>query len=401
MRPVLTLCLAEVLTMLGVFAFPALLPTFSAEWGLTATQAGWIAGIHFAGYAVAVPVLTATTDRIDAKRIYMFGALLAALSCMGFALLPGGFWTGLALRLMGGAGLAGTYMPGLRALVDRTSGPRQTAWISWYTASFSLGTSVSFLAVGVVAELWGWRVAYGMSGLAALAALGLVGLGLSKETPAQASATPGALLDFRPVFANRAVMGYVLAYFAHTWELFALRSWQVAFLTFALAGAATQPSVWASPTAIATWSALAAMAASIWGAGLASRGDRARTCAVAGAASAAMALVIGFMAPLPYPWLVAAMLLYSALVQVDSAALTTGAVLIAEPGRRGATIAVHSLIGFTGGFLGPLAFGLVLDAAGPDRTLAWGLAFACVGLVAGLGPLILWTRRHILATKHD
>jgi hypothetical protein len=43
----------------------------------------------------------------------------------------------------------------------------------------------------------------------------------------------------------------------------------------------------------------------------------------------------------------------------------------------------------------------VLDAVGPDRTAAWGLAFAMVGLVAGLGPLVLWTRRHILATKHD
>ncbi|HRK96654.1 MAG TPA: MFS transporter, partial [Rhodospirillales bacterium] len=73
-----TLCLAEVLTMIGVFAFPALLPTFAAEWRLTNTQSGWIAGIYFAAYAAAVPLLVAATDRIDARRIYVFGAVVAA-----------------------------------------------------------------------------------------------------------------------------------------------------------------------------------------------------------------------------------------------------------------------------------------------------------------------------------
>ncbi len=31
--------------------FPALLPGFQAEWGLTNTAAGWISGIYFGGYA--------------------------------------------------------------------------------------------------------------------------------------------------------------------------------------------------------------------------------------------------------------------------------------------------------------------------------------------------------------
>ena len=43
--------------MLGVAAFPALLPTFIGEWQLTNTDAGWINGIYFAGYLAAVPVL--------------------------------------------------------------------------------------------------------------------------------------------------------------------------------------------------------------------------------------------------------------------------------------------------------------------------------------------------------
>ena len=42
---------------------------------------------------------------------------------MGFALLADGFAAALGLRALAGLGLAGTYIPGLRALVDRLSGP--------------------------------------------------------------------------------------------------------------------------------------------------------------------------------------------------------------------------------------------------------------------------------------
>jgi len=38
--------------MVGVFSFPALLPDFVAEWGLSNTEAGWISGSIFAGYTL-------------------------------------------------------------------------------------------------------------------------------------------------------------------------------------------------------------------------------------------------------------------------------------------------------------------------------------------------------------
>ncbi|MGE5506755.1 MAG: MFS transporter [Actinomycetota bacterium] len=389
-RVVFALCAAEVLTMAGVFAFPALLPGFIAEWGLTNTEAGWISGITFAGYAVAVPVLTAATDRIDARRVHVAGALVAAVSALGFAATAGGFISALLWRALGGVGLAGTYMPGLKALVDRTSGPSQPRWISFYTACFSLGTSASFLVSGWVAGPFGWRAAFWLAGGLAAAAAVLV-LALVWPMAPQPVGQPAGLLDFRPVFRNRAAMGYVLGYAAHMWELFGLRNWIVAFLAFA-ATLAPGPA-WPAPTAAATLSALVAMATSIGGADLAVRIGRRRLCAWAMVLSAAMALGIGFAAGLPYGLVVALALVYAGLVQADSAALTTGAVLEAEPARRGATIAVHSLLGFAAAFLGPLAFGVVLDAAGGAGTArAWGLAFASLGLVAALGPLFILRR---------
>lgn len=376
--------------MVGVFAFPALLPAFVGEWGLSNTEAGWISGVLFAGYTMAVPVLTTLTDRIDAKRVYLFGALVAGLSGLAYAFMAEGFWSALGLRFLAGIGLAGTYMPGLKAMVDRTRGPQQARWISFYTASFSLGTSGSFMIIGAVAEIWGWKAAFALAGICALAAFVLV-LALLERAEPTPPAQPVNPFDFGPVFRNRAAMGYVLGYAAHVWELFGARSWMVAFLAWVLAA---QPgAAGPSPTATATIGALLAMGASLLGADLALRFDRRRVCAFAMLSSAALAAVIGFLGGLPYGLVVGLMLLYNVLIQIDSAALTTGAVMAAAPDRRGATIAIHSLLGFGAGFIGPLAFGMVLDmAGGGTSSLAWGLGFASLAVVVGLGPLALRLR---------
>ena len=73
------MCLAEILGILGFFAFPALLPTFIEQWHLTNTEAGWINAVFFLGYMLAVPVLVSLTDRVDPRRIYLISIALTAL----------------------------------------------------------------------------------------------------------------------------------------------------------------------------------------------------------------------------------------------------------------------------------------------------------------------------------
>jgi MFS family permease len=57
---------AQVLTQIGTFILPALLPEYIDRWDLSKTEAGWLIGIFFAGYVVVVPVLVALTDRVPA-----------------------------------------------------------------------------------------------------------------------------------------------------------------------------------------------------------------------------------------------------------------------------------------------------------------------------------------------
>ena len=72
----------------------------------------------------------------------------------------------------------------------------------------------------------------------------------------------------------------------------------------------------------------------------------------------------------------------------DSSSLTAGAVAAAPAGLRGATLAVHSTLGFTAALLGPLAVGAVLDFM-DGTTLAWGFAFITMGLGGVAGSLAL------------
>jgi MFS family permease len=60
----------------------------------------------------------------------------------------------------------------------------------------------------------------------------------------------------------------------------------------------------------------------------------------------------------------------------------------AEPGYKGTTMAMYSVVGFVGAFLGPIIFGAVLDLAGGEqRPAAWGYAFASMAVILMLGPI--------------
>ena len=75
------------------------------------------------------------------------------------------------------------------------------------------------------------------------------------------------------------------------------------------------------------------------------------------------------------------------LIWLDSSSLTAGAAGSADPSRRGATLALHSMAGYAGGFVGPLMIGWILDWSGGMSANGWGLAFLHVAVVALLGQI--------------
>lgn len=386
-RLTLLLCTAETLGMAGFALFAALLPKFQTLWGLSNTEAGWIGGGFFLGYMLAVPVLTGLTDRHDARTIYLWAMLLTAVASAGFALADG-FWSALLWRLLAGVGLAGTYMPGLKALSERIDGAAQSRAIAFYTASFGLGTALSFILTGELARLGGWQLPALLSAVGALIAWALVWRGLPGK-PAAVQASRGRW-DFRPLL-DRPVLAYCLAYAMHNLELFAFRAWLVAFVVFA-ADWQAQPA-WLSATWVATLATLIGMPASILGNELALRYGRGRWLIGVMAASALLAAVLGLGAALPFWALLLLIGLYSLTVTADSAALTAGLIAVAPASHRGAAMALYSCTGFTGAFLGPLLFGITLDAIGAHALAGWWAAFGLMGALLLIGPAALhWAR---------
>ncbi|MEE2954984.1 MAG: MFS transporter [Pseudomonadota bacterium] len=374
---VIAMCLAEVLGMLSFSTFQALIPTFQMKWNLSNTDAGWISGIYFAGYVGAVPVLSSLTDRIDPKKVLLFSLTLGGGASLAFAFFADGFWSAFFLRSLHGIGLAGTYMPGLKALSDQTEGPNQSRYVSLYTASFGIGAGLSFLLAGIIEPSLGWAWAFGVNTIGTILAAVLILKILPWKKPPKIL-SQHHLLDFRPVLKNRSAMRYILGYCGHNWELFGFRSWVVAFLVFAMS-LKSGNGFGFDATVIAAVATLLGVPSSVFGNELAIRFGRRRIIIVILIFSVLVSLITGAAAGVSYGLVVCLCLIYGVLLTGDSGAITAGTVAASEPGARGATLAMHAMIGFVGGILGPLCVGVVLDAAGDTSVLGWALAFAVMG----------------------
>ena len=396
-RGVVAMCAAQACAQIGAFGVAALIPTLIPAWSLSNTEAGWISGIYYAAYTVVVPLLASLTDRVDPKRIYLGSVALTALAFAGFAWVAAGFWSALAFRALMGVGWAGSYMPGLKALSDLTEGTQQSRAVAAHAAAVGVSGALSFGVAGVVNAWLGWQWALVPGALGAGLAFVLVLVGVPSRPPRPAPGPRGSLLDFRPILRNRSALAYSLAYCVHTWEMSALRAWVVTFLTFT---AARSADTWTpiAPATVASVMGLLGVWASVWGNELAIRFGRRRFILATLLASAALAGGIGFGAALPYAGAALLVLLYAMLIWADSSSLTAGSAGSAEPGRRGATLAVHSTLGYAGGFLGPLVFGVMLDLCGGASVLGWGVAFAHVTLALLAGAVaFVWLRPADLA----
>jgi predicted MFS family arabinose efflux permease len=383
------MCIGQIGNLLPHVTVPAIMAqSLMPLWGLSASEAGIMASAFAFGYMAAVPVLTTLTDRIDARLVLATGSVLSGLAAIAFGLFASGLLSASLLWGLAGIGFAGAYMPGLKALTDRLPPGESSRSVTLYTSSFSVGVGLSFLVAQLVAESFGWRAAFYVTGSGPFI-MAAVCFGLA---PCKPSPRHGRLLDFAPVLRNRAALGYILGYGAHCFELYGMRTWIVAFWTFVTAHSAGVAPIGAvSVSVIVT---LLSLPASILGNEAALRYGR--HCAIKSVmlTSAAVALIIAFNTSAS-PWLLLPLvLLYGLTVPADSGALTSGTSASAAPLHRGATLGLHSTIGFGLSALGAWGVGVAIDAAGgPNSPSAWMAMFALLAAGILLGPpALIWSR---------
>jgi predicted MFS family arabinose efflux permease len=383
-------CTAQVLVQIGAFFWPALMPTIMPQWSLSNSEAGWITAIFYGAYMVSVPVLVTLTDRLDPKRVYLFGVGATAAGHFLFALYADGFWSALALRALTGIGWAGTYMTGLKLLADQVDARMMARAAAGHAASIGIAGALSFACGDLIANLAGWRAAF----LAAAVCAALAWITVALLVPARTAAPspPRSLYDFRPVFRNRSSMAYGIAYCVHTLEMSALRGWGVAFLGYVALSTGMEGTL-ISPALVATGLGLIGTAASVAGNEAAIRFGRRRLVQSAMAGSVLIGVLIGFVGSSSYAIAAALLTIYGVIVWLDSASLTAGSAGTADPARRGATLAVHSSFGYAGGFVGPLLIGWTLDLSGGMSRVGWGMAFLVVAVLMAIALVAFWAIR--------
>jgi MFS family permease len=386
-RAIVLLSMGLVANLAALMTFAATLSEIAADWSLDASQSGWIGGIYFAGYAIAVPFLASASDRMDARRLYVVSALLGAAASLAFALFAHGFVLAMILRLLGGIGLAGVHMPGLNLLMDRVDRSVQGRAAGIYTSSYAAGSAGSFLIAGLVDAVFGWRATFIVAGIGPLLSICALGLLPAASSRRSFDKRPP---PFRALLRNRALVSYVTAFAGNTWEVFAVRVWFVAYLGWVLHLPGNQFSL--PPLGLVSGAAsLAGVPASMVMAEIAAR--RGRRPVVIGICLASVATCLALSATAGGSiWVVLPLLV---LVQItsfaDVGALAGGAVAAADPVQRGAALALYALGGFTTGFLGPVAVGNVLDWFGGAASAAgWSAGYLVISLGSGVAAWAVW-----------
>ncbi|MBL09464.1 MAG: hypothetical protein CL402_02930 [Acidiferrobacteraceae bacterium] len=390
-RLVVILFFAQVLAMAGIANFAVLLPEFTQMWELTSLEAGWISGIFFAGYICTAPFLVGLTDSVDSKKVYLVGSIFGVIGLFGFAFIADGFWTALFFRFLSGIAMAGTYMPGLQILNERLQFKKRQQSTPWYLSTVTVGTGVSFFLGGHLFEVFDWHYIFYLSGLLQLLSLTLILFFVPAKIYMVDEKTRNTRhpLDFRPVFKNRKALAFILGYLGHNFELFAFRAWIVAFLVFA--SALNMNSIGRSEIGsyVAVFSFLG-MFCSILGARIADHLSRIKIIRYLMVISFIVGTTLGFLSNLPFIFLLMVTAIYSGLLMADSAILTTSTVEAATDNTRGATLAIHSVFGISGAFLGPIVVGFVLDIFGGVESYK-GWQFGCITMASGslIGVVLL------------
>ena len=389
--------LTQVLSILGFACYAASLTLIQTEWQLSNFESGFLASSFFIGYLLIVPIATTLTDKIDTRQVYLSGGLLASLGLFGMGYCSTGLHDAWIYLMLHGAGVSATYMPGLKIISDRVKMGEVTRHISFYTAFFGIGAASSYFVSGLFIQHFGWREAFLMTATGPALAGILAWMGTTR-LPEEKSffqihfelkdAFP--IARWKKVLEVKEAMGYMLGYSAHSLELFASRSWLVAFFTYCATSATPGNTFPMTATLIATLINLIGVPASILGNEMALRIGRHRWVYWVMIGSAISGVCLGASVHLHWSIILAVALVHSVFIMADSATLTAGLVISVPQDIKGAAMGLHSLLGFGGGLLGPAIFGAVLDIS-----RAWGHA----GWLPAYASIVVWGLLFVFYTQ--
>ena len=386
-------CFIQMFSMTGFAVWPIYLIDLQLLWNLSNSEAGWVSGSFYIGYVIATPFLVSLTDTFDARKLYFFSSLLGCLGLLLFSFFASDAINASIYWSLVGAGLAGTYMPGLQILNSRLDKVSREKFVAVYTSFFGLGVAFSFSIFGFLKSYnISWENAFLFASIILFLSSFPLWLFSGEEVEERERRKyQGLIKVIIPIFStfkNKKALPFILGYGGHTYELFGFRSWTFPCILFLSNYFNTSVSDAFIANCIGLMGFLGIFA-SIYGAKYCIGKDRARIVSRMGLICFVGSILTGISFWISF-WLALLMLLiYNALIVLDSGSLTTGTVVNGKPEDRGVRLALHSMVGFFGGALGGPIIGLVLDNFGGQTShLAWFISFICLGFGSLFSTLI-------------
>ncbi len=168
-RANLALFVAGLATFAMLYCTQPLLPTFSAEFGVTPAVASLSLSIATATLAVAL-VFAGSFSESWGRTSMMVASLVLSSLLMLLAAFSPGFTALLALRAAQGVALAGLPAVAMAYLAEEVHPEHAGFTMGLYIAGNSVGGLVGRVLSGTLTDTFSWRVALGSLGLACLLA---------------------------------------------------------------------------------------------------------------------------------------------------------------------------------------------------------------------------------------
>ncbi len=141
------------------FVISTLLPSISADTGVTLPQAGYLVLAYAVSYAISAPVLATLSGTAARRNVLVTAALVFAAGAVG-ASLADGYWPLLAARVVMAA-MAGLYAATAQATAVTMSEPAHRARaIAVVVGGTSMAVALGAPIGGLIAGLVGWRGTY-------------------------------------------------------------------------------------------------------------------------------------------------------------------------------------------------------------------------------------------------
>ena len=385
---VAAMCVMLTMLLLPFASYVAALPVITEEWGLSHARAGAVYSAYLAGYSVSALVVIPLTDRLGPKRVFLASAPLSVAAHTLFSLGADGMVSGMLLMALAGVGLVGIYMPGLRIISERFyTGGRGLA-MGLYVTAYYAGNSISLASTGALMSALEWRDAYLVTALASSAGVVLLFLLLRTHRDRPSGGSSGRL-DLSAL-RNRPVRHFIVGYSLHAWELYAVRVWLPVFLVSVLVARGVDGDQAVVRAATVGGIALTAGALGpVAGGMISDRMGRAVSAMAIFGLSGALSWAIGWMGGFPWAVIVVVAVIYGWAISADSAIYTTAIAEAAKSAQLGSTMAVQAFLGFSGGVVGPVVVGAVLDATSES----WVIGFSSIGLISVAAiPVLLRVR---------